>query len=78
VATREADATAPVVPVPKNGSNTTSPGFVLACKTKYKSDSGFWVEWTFCPFSFIRSRPEQIGSTQSLRICRSSFKAFMV
>ena len=40
-------------------------------------DLGFWVGWTFLPSSpFRRSLPEQIGNSQSERICTSSLDAF--
>ena len=70
-------ATAPVVPTPKNGSSTTSPGALLARRTRANSASGFCVGWAFCPAaSFRRSAPEQIGSNQSERICTPSFNSF--
>ena len=36
-------ATAPVVPLPKNGSSTTSPGSVQESSARATSASGFWV-----------------------------------
>ena len=36
-------ATAPVVPVPKKGSSTTSPGLVDPTNTRCSNDSGFCV-----------------------------------
>ena len=38
-------ATAPVVPVPKKGSSTTSPGFDAAMTMRASRASGFWVGW---------------------------------
>ena len=71
-------ATAPVVPEPKKGSRITSPGLVEDTITRCSSDSGFWVEWAFCPSaSLMRSLPAQIGKVQSERICNSSFSAFI-
>ena len=70
-------ATAPVVPVPKNGSSTTSPGLVVATITRCSSASGFWVGCALAPPLRMRSCPPQIGSTQSERICSSSFSVFM-
>ena len=71
-------ATAPVVPVPKNGSSTTSPGFVDAVSTRCSSASGFWVVWTLLPSaSLSRSPPEQMGNTQSERIWVPSLAIFM-
>jgi hypothetical protein len=70
-------ATAPVVPVPKNGSSTTSPGLVVASSTRCSSASGFCVGWALSPSSFFsRSCPVQIGITQSERIWIPSFSAF--
>ena len=70
-------ATAPVVPVPKKGSSTMSPGFVEASSTRCSNASGFCVGCALRPpSSFRRSGPEQIGNSQSERICRSSFSAF--
>ena len=61
-------ATAPVVPVPKNGSSTTSPGLVAESRVRASSASGFWVGWTFLPSaSFRRSSPVQRGMNQSER-----------
>ena len=70
-------ATAPVVPVPKNGSRTMSPGSVHASRTRYSSASGFCVGCALVPPDLSRSAPVQIGSSQSLRICRSSLSAFI-
>ena len=42
-------ATAPVVPVPKNGSSTTSPGLEDDRSMRASSASGFWVGWTLRP-----------------------------
>jgi len=70
-------ATAPVVPVPKNGSRITSPGFDEAMSIRYSNASGFCVECAFVPFDLIRCFPVTKGKFQSERICRSSFKAFM-
>ena len=42
-------AAAPVVPVPKNGSSTTSPGLVEDRSTRCKRDSGFWVGCSLPP-----------------------------
>ena len=62
-------ATAPVVPEPKKGSSTTSPGLDEESSTRASSASGFWVGWTFRPASsFRRSSPVQIGMNQSERI----------
>ena len=62
-------ATAPVVPVPKNGSSTTSPGLVEPTSTRCNSPSGFCVGCALSPLSSLsRSCPVQIGSTQSERI----------
>jgi hypothetical protein len=70
-------ATAPVVPVPKNGSSTTSPGSVAATSTRCNSASGFCVGCALSPLaSFSRSDPLQIGRTQSERIWMPSFSAF--
>ena len=70
-------ATAPVVPEPKNGSSTTSPGFVAASITRASSASGFCVGCTLWPSSsFRRSSPVQIGNSQSERIWTSSLPAF--
>ena len=56
-------ATAPVVPVPKNGSSTTSPGLVAARITRWSSASGFCVGWPFLPApSLSRSPPDRSGS----------------
>jgi hypothetical protein len=71
-------ATAPVVPVPKNGSRTTSPGRVEATSTRCSSASGFWVGCALSPSAFFsRSAPVQSGIVQSERICTPSFKAFI-
>jgi hypothetical protein len=70
-------ATAPVVPVPKKGSSTTSPGLVVARMMRWRSDSGFCVGWALAPSSPLsRSWPVQMGSTQSDRICTPSLSAF--
>ena len=70
-------ATAPVVPVPKKGSSTTSPGSVVPTRTRCSSASGFCVGCALPPeAAFSRSLPVQIGSIQSERICRSSFAVF--
>jgi len=45
--------------------------------TRYSRASGFWVECAFRPSSLMRSSPVQSGSTQSLRICKSSLRAFI-
>jgi len=67
-----------VVPVPKKGSSTLSPGRDEARITRCSSASGFWVGCTLPPSSFFsRSGPVQSGISQSLRICRSSLSAFM-
>ncbi len=59
----------PVVPEPKNGSSTTSPGLVEAIRMRASSASGFCVGCTFLPSSpFSRSEPEQMGNSQSERI----------
>ena len=71
-------ATAPVVPVPKNGSSTTSPGRVEATRTRCSSASGFWVGCALSPSSlFSRSSPVQSGISQSERIWMPSFSAFI-
>ena len=70
-------ATAPVVPVPKNGSSTTSPGLVEAMMTRWSSPSGFCVGCALAPFCLSRSWPVHSGMSQSLRICKSSLSAFM-
>ena len=71
-------ATAPVVPVPKNGSRTVSPGLVAAIRQRNSNASGFWVGCAFLPSSpFSRSPPVQSGNSQSERICRSSLSAFI-
>ena len=71
-------ATAPVVPVPKKGSSTRSPGLVVASSRRCSSASGFCVGCALRPSpSFSRSGPEQIGNSQSERIWMSSFSAFM-
>ena len=45
---------------------------------RWSSASGFCVGCVLRPQScFSRSGPEQIGNSQSERICRSSFSAFM-
>jgi len=70
------DVEPPVVPVPKKGSRTVSPGFVDAIRMRCRSASGFCVGCALRPpSSFRRSGPEQIGNSQSERICRSSFEA---
>lgn len=46
-------ATAPVVPVPKNGSNTTSPCFVVDKITLFSNSSGFCVECAFFHFYLL-------------------------
>ncbi len=70
-------ATAPVVPVPKNGSSTTSPGLLVPTRMRCSSASGFWVGCALSPAaSFSRSWPVQSGITQSDRICTPSFSAF--
>ena len=62
-------ATAPVVPVPKKGSSTTSPTLVVASSTRPSRASGFCVGWALRPpSSFKRSGPAQIGNSQSERI----------
>ena len=71
-------ATAPVVPVPKNGSRITSPGLDAAMMQRNRSASGFCVGCAFLPSSPLRrSAPVQSGSTQSERICRPSFSSFI-
>ena len=71
-------ATAPVVPVPKKGSSTMSPGLVVALRMRNSSASGFWVGWTFSSSSsFRRSAPVQIGKSQSERVCVSSLASFI-
>ncbi|MNT46655.1 hypothetical protein D3C72_1833150 [compost metagenome] len=71
-------ATAPVVPVPKKGSSTTSPGLVVALRMRNSRASGFWVGCTLSSASSLRrSAPVQIGNSQSLRICVSSLASFM-
>jgi hypothetical protein len=71
-------ATAPVVPVPKNGSRMMSPGLVEARITRCSRASGFWVGCALAPVSsFSRSSPVHNGSDQSERICSSSLAIFM-
>ena len=71
-------ATAPVVPEPKNGSSTTSPGLVEAIMMRASSASGFCVGCSLSPSpSFSRSAPVQIGNSQSERICTSSLADFI-
>ena len=69
-------ATAPVVPLPKNGSRTTSPGLLDERITRYNKGSGFCVVCALSPFSSLtRSKPAANESShQSERICFSSFK----
>jgi hypothetical protein len=59
-----------------------SPGFEEAIMTRYRSASGFWVEWAFEPFARMRCLPVAKLRYQSERICSpfsrlSSFKAFI-
>ena len=55
-----------------------SPGLVQARMTRCSSASGFWVGCSLAPAaSRSRSAPVQSGMNQSLRICWSSFSAFM-
>ena len=69
-------ATAPVVPVPQNGSSTRSPGREPESNTRASSASGFWVGCSFLPFALLsRSSPVQSASVQSERICTSSLPA---
>ena len=70
-------ATAPVEPVPKNGSNIKSPLFVEERIILCKRDSGFCVGCRVFPIFFILSFPEQIGRVQSDLICLSSFNTFI-
>ena len=71
-------ATAPVVPVPKNGSRITSPGLDAAIRQRNSSASGFCVGCAFLPSSpFSRSPPVQSGSSQSERIWMPSFSSFI-
>ena len=76
-ARRRRFATAPVVPDPKKGSSTTSPGLVAASRMRPMSASGFCVGWVLRPSSsFKRSPPVQIGKYQSDRTWQSSLPAF--
>ena len=71
-------ATAPLVPVPKNGSSTTSPGLVEATRTRCSSASGFCVGCALSPSAvFSRSEPVQSGISQSERICTPSLSDFI-
>ena len=71
-------ATAAVVPLPRKGSRMISPGAVQARITRCNRASGFWVGCSFTPESSRnRSWPVQSGMNQSLRICTSSFSAFI-
>ena len=54
IAAAQGLATAPVVPVPKNGSSTRSPGFVVASSTRCSSASGFCVGCAFLPPSSLQ------------------------
>ena len=70
-------ATAPVVPVPQNGSSTRSPGRELARMTRASSASGFWVGCSFLPSRPLsRSSPVHSGMVQSERTWMSSLPAF--
>ena len=46
-------ATAQVVPLPENGSNTKSPSLLLDKITLRNNSSGFCVEWAFLPSAFF-------------------------
>ena len=71
-------AAAPVVPLPVKGSRTISPGRLEASNTRWSRASGFWVGCSLSPFiSRRRSGPVHSGISQSERICKSSFSAFM-
>ena len=50
-------ATAPVVPVPKNGSSTTSPGLEALAMMRVSSASGFCVGGTFGPSASFSRAP---------------------
>ena len=65
--------------VPDAGRRSVSFHRLLqASSTRYSSASGFCVGWTVTPPFFSRSCPPQIGNSQSLRICSSSFSVFML
>ena len=57
------------VPVPKNGSSTTSPMLDDAIITRYNKLSGFCVGWSFDPFSpfkYFVSLGSSLGPCSSL------------
>jgi hypothetical protein len=70
-------ATAPVVPVPKNGSSTTSPGLVGQSRRGQQRFRLLRRMQLVALASFRRSPPVQIGNSQSERICTSSLAAFI-
>jgi hypothetical protein len=70
---------APVVPVPKKGSSTRRPASARGQDDAVQQRLRLLRRMQPCrrPASVSRSPPLQIGSSQSLRICRSSLSAFM-
>ena len=76
-----AAATAPVVPVPKNGSSTTSFGWVQARMMRCSRASGFCVAWALWPFTFSRSSPAAEGNmpvAAHLQIVVAGFERLVV
>jgi hypothetical protein len=69
-------ATAPVVPVPVNGSSTRSSGRDAARITRASSASGFWVGCSFfLSLPLSRSSPVHSAMVQSERTWISSLPA---